>query len=236
MINSSHPLHAFIDDFTPAIPPKILKFIQPYSPITTTITTTMTSFRADIAHIPPSTFSPTDSILLIIDAQNEYADGLLKITNLPVSRPNIKSLLDAYRAANGYIAHIVHASATSSPVFTPGTPLAAEFTELQPVASSNPEREVTITKRFPGSFAETELGDFVARSGLKKVLLVGYMAHVCVSTTAREAHQRRLDVGVVEDAIGDRDLVGVSGESVREMVLAELGDFFATVVKTADVL
>ena len=48
-------------------------------------------------------------------------------------------------------------------------------------------REVVIGKRFPGAFAETALADFVRSTGKAKVVLVGYMAHVCVSTTAREA-------------------------------------------------
>ena len=38
------------------------------------------SFR-DLVGIPPSTASLHDSTLIIIDAQNEYAEGLLKVTN-----------------------------------------------------------------------------------------------------------------------------------------------------------
>ncbi|KAJ3049613.1 hypothetical protein HK097_009420, partial [Rhizophlyctis rosea] len=192
------------------------------------------SFRT-LLGLPASTFSPSNSILIIIDAQNEYAEGNLKITNLPTSRPNIKTLLNRYREANGHIVHILHSVPAGAPVFTPDTELAEEFEELRPLEGKS-EKEVTIWKKFPGSFAETELGEYVEKSGLKKVVLVGYMAHVCVSTTAREAHQRGLDVGVVEDAIGDRDIPGATGEEVRKMVLAELGDLFGTVVKTENVV
>jgi nicotinamidase-related amidase len=65
------------------------------------------SFR-QLAGVPPSTASTTDSVLIIIDAQGEYATGHLKVTNTATSRPAIESLLKKYRAANGHIVHIVH--------------------------------------------------------------------------------------------------------------------------------
>lgn len=61
------------------------------------------------------------------------------------------------------------------------------------------------------------------------------MAHVCVSTTARQAHEKGYDVLVVEDGVGDRDIPGVGGDELTRTVLAELGDFFATVVKSGDI-
>jgi nicotinamidase-related amidase len=61
------------------------------------------------------------------------------------------------------------------------------------------------------------------------------MAHVCVSTTAREAFQKGYEVVLVEDAIGDRDIPGVKGDEVTRVVLAELGDCFGTVVKSQDI-
>lgn len=61
------------------------------------------------------------------------------------------------------------------------------------------------------------------------------MAHVCVSTTARQAAERGYDVIVVRDAVGDRDIPGVKAEQLVEVVLAELADAFATVVDAADI-
>lgn len=58
---------------------------------------------------------------------------------------------------------------------------------------------------------------------------------MCVSTTARQGHERGLDVSVVEDCIGDRDIPGVKGEDLTRVVLAELADFFATIVKSGDI-
>lgn len=64
---------------------------------------------------------------------------------------------------------------------------------------------------------------------------MGYMAHVCVSTTAREAMQKGYEVVLVEDAIGDRDIPGVKGEEVTRVALAELADVFGTVVNSAEI-
>jgi hypothetical protein len=105
-----------------------------------------------------------------------------------------------------------------------------------------------------------------------------YRAHVCVSTTAREAHQLGYEVVVAKDAVGDRsipadgDKASVPGEKVTQvgrrvsvplnvsllsltshtltlvitllsladclspqMVMTELGDFFATIVNSEDI-
>lgn len=70
---------------------------------------------------------------------------------------------------------------------------------------------------------------------MKKLVLVGYMAHVCVSTTAREAYQRAYEVVLVEDGIGDRDIPGVNGDELTRVALAELADVFGTVVKSTDI-
>lgn len=65
------------------------------------------SFR-QLAGVPPSTASTKDSVLLIIDAQNEYAKGALKIKNVEASRKNIKDLLEKYRKDGGQVIHVVH--------------------------------------------------------------------------------------------------------------------------------
>ena len=60
-------------------------------------------------------------------------------------------------------------------------------------------------------------------------------AHVCVSTTARDAARLGYDVLVAEDAVGDRDIPGVSGDDLTKIVMHELADAFATVVQSSDI-
>ena len=153
------------------------------------------SFR-ELVGVPGSTASPSDSTLVIIDAQNEYAEGKLKVTNAPESRKAIAALLKKYREANGKIVHVVHQVPEGAPVFTPNTKLAEEYEELAPL-----DGEKFIQKNHPSSFADTDLHDHLGGNGAK-VVLTGYMAHVCVSTTARDAARYGYDVVIAEDCVG----------------------------------
>ncbi|ERF74749.1 hypothetical protein EPUS_04918 [Endocarpon pusillum Z07020] len=198
------------------------------------------SFR-ELIGASPSTASPSDSTLIIVDAQNEYADGLLQTTNIAQTRPAISSLLETYRTAaadsssneKSNIIHVVHSVPKGTPIFTPSTPLAAEFAELEPKDS-----EKVISKHLPSAFRDTELHAYLQSlpdGKGKKIVLAGYMAHVCVSTTARQGHELGYDVVICGDAVGDRDIPGATGEEVTRMVLAELGDAFGTVVESKDI-
>ncbi|KAH7394683.1 Isochorismatase-like protein [Pyrenochaeta sp. MPI-SDFR-AT-0127] len=190
----------------------------------------MTSTFRQLLGVPPSTASPSDSALVVIDAQNEYISGALAVTNAAASGKVIASLLERYRAAHGKIVHILHKVPEGAPIFTPGTALAEEFQYLKAK-----DGEEVIWKLHPGSFADTSLDDVLKSWGVKKLVLTGYMAHVCVSTTARQASQRGYDVLVVKDGIGDRDIPGLKGEELTRVVLAELADVFATVVESEDI-
>ena len=134
------------------------------------------SFR-QIIGVPGSTASPSDSTLVIIDAQNEYAEGKLKVSNAPESRKAIAALLKKYRdAGSDKIVHIVHKVPDGAPVFTPDTNLAKEYDELAPK-----DGEKVIEKHHPSSFAETDLDQHL--KGDSKVVLTGYMVsdYLCMA-------------------------------------------------------
>ncbi|KAH7123210.1 isochorismatase [Dactylonectria estremocensis] len=188
------------------------------------------SFR-QILGVPPSTASVKDSTLIIIDAQNEYAEGKLQVSNISPSLQVIASLLEKYRQAKGNVVHVVHVTPDGAPVFTPNTKLAEVLEELTPR-----EGEKIVYKNHPSSFAKTDLEEHLQSISSKKIVLTGYMAHVCVSTTARHGAQLGYDVVVVEDGVGDRDIPGVSAEEVTRVVLAEIGDVFGTIVQSKDIL
>lgn len=120
--------------------------------------------------ITPSTPTTDNSVLIIIDAQNEYANGKLAVTNERSSRDAITALLHKYRDAKAPVIHVVHATPEGAPIFTPGTELAEEFKELTPLQGEN-----IVKKQFPGSFTGTELEKLLKESGRDKIVLVGYM-------------------------------------------------------------
>ncbi|KFA63912.1 hypothetical protein S40285_03760 [Stachybotrys chlorohalonatus IBT 40285] len=189
----------------------------------------MASFRSIIG-LSPSKPSVDDSVLLIIDAQNEYATGKLAISNVESSRPVIASVLQKYRAAKAPVIHIVHQTPQGAPVFTPDTDLAEEFDELKPQ-----QGEHIVKKQAPGSFTGTQLLDLLKDTGRNKVVVTGYMAHVCVSMTSRQAAESGFDVSIVEDAVGDRDIPGVKADELTRVALAELADAIGTVVQSKDI-
>jgi nicotinamidase-related amidase len=191
------------------------------------------SFR-EIIGVPPSSASPQNSTLIIIDAQNEYATGALKTENVAETRKSIARLLEKYRKSGDgkNIVHVVHEVPEGAPVFTPNTALAQEFEELTPNAN-----EKVVTKNFPSSFAKTDLHEYLQSLGDagKKLVLVGYMAHVCVSTTARAAAELGYDPVIVREAVGDRDIPGVNAKTLVSVVLSELADGFGTVVSEQEI-
>jgi nicotinamidase-related amidase len=113
-------------------------------------------------------------------------------------------------------------------IFTPNTPLGDILPELKPQGS-----ETVISKNHPSAFADTELENKLDPKS--KLVLTGYMAHVCVSTTARDAARLGYDVVIPLDCIGDRDIPGAKGDDVVDMVAKELGDAFGTIVQSKDI-
>lgn len=140
-------------------------------PITPKKKTMAQSFRQIVGQ-GPSTASPSDSTLIIIDAQNEYAEGKLAVSNAPATRKAIASLLQKYRDAGGDVIHVRHVVPEGAPVFTPNTKLAEEYDELK-IKEGGKERE--ILKNHPSCFADTKLNEWLGGKGGKKIVLVGYM-------------------------------------------------------------
>ncbi|KAK3175868.1 hypothetical protein OEA41_007190 [Lepraria neglecta] len=197
------------------------------------------SFRSFLG-VEPSKPTPKDSVLVIVDAvsflsqvhshligprcpwvaksgisqqQNEYDHGLLAISDVKSSRAVIGDVLKRYRDAGGDVVH-----------------LAEEFSEL----TKGSEKEKVIHKQHPSSFTGTDLSDHLEKVGKKKIVLAGYMAHVCISNTSRAGAELGYDVSVLSDGIGDRDIPGASAKQLVDTTLAELGDVSATVISSKD--
>ena len=67
------------------------------------------------------------------------------------------------------------------------------------------------------------------------MVVVGYMTHMCVDTTTRQAMHLGLDVTVLDDATGTIDVADdLPAALVHRVELGVLGDGFATVTSTSD--
>lgn len=176
-----------------------------------------------------------DAVLIIIDAQNEYRIGDMKLPDVEPATVQIQQLLAAARAQGTPVAHIRHIGVPGY-LFDPEGPRGQIFDELTPI-----DGEAVIDKPLPNAFAHSNLQEFVEGTGRKDLIVCGFMTHMCVSATVRAAKDLGYQSTVVADACATRPLPGLAGsqfdaKALHEMELVALADFFACVVKDAAAL
>jgi nicotinamidase-related amidase len=171
--------------------------------------------------------------LIVIDVQNEYVTGSLPIAHPDVetSLERIGAALDAASAADLNVVLVRHTEPDpEGGVFVAGTP---EW-ELHPEIARR-HHDVLIDKQLPGSFTGTELESWLREHGVDQVVIAGYMTHMCVDTTSREAMHLGFEVTVLDDATGTIDISSdLPAELVHRVELGVLGAGFATVRHTDD--
>jgi len=184
------------------------------------------------ADLTPNAVS--DSVLLLIDCQNDYVTGKLPLSGVEAAMEKVQTLLQLFRDAGSPVVHIQHQG-------KPGGAFDVDAHGGAIVDSVAPEdRETVIRKGLPNSFAGTTLQDTLASIGRQKLVIAGFQTHMCVSATTRAA----LDLGyrntLVADAIATRDLPDPLGDGVvaaatiHSAALAALADRFAIVVQSTD--
>lgn len=176
-----------------------------------------------------------DAVLVIVDAQNEYRIGDMKLPDVEPAIVQIQQLLAAARAQGTPVAHIRHIGVPGY-LFDPEGPRGQIFDELTPI-----EGEEVIDKPLPNSFADTTLQAFVQSTGRTNLIVCGFMTHMCVSATVRAAKDLGYQSTVVAAACATRPLPGLESDqfdakALHEMELVALADFFACVVKDAAAL
>lgn len=177
-----------------------------------------------------------DTALVVVDAQREYVDGRLPLHGVEAALANIAVLLAAAREAGAPVIHVRHKGQPGG-LFGPDT----TGYELALQAAALPG-ETVIDKGLPNSFAGTALKDALDATGRKRVVVMGFMTHMCVSSTTRAANEQGFGVVVPADATATRDLPTPRGDGVvpasalHEAALAALADRFAIVCKTAELV
>jgi len=185
-----------------------------------------------MAGADPTPNALADSVLVLIDCQNEYVTGKLPLVGVEPALDEVAALLRRARSAGTPVIHIAHAGRAGS-LFDRDAEGGAIHAKAAPVAG-----ETVVEKGLPNSFAGTTLQAELEKIGRKKLILAGFQTHMCVSATARAA----LDLGyrstVVASAAATRDLPGVAGGvlaagALHDAELAALADRFAIVAPTA---
>lgn len=184
---------------------------------------------AGLAEIPAKL---RESALIMIDCQNTYREGVMRLVGVEEALQNASELLERARKAGIPIFHIQHDAGVGSPY-----DLTASNGQIaDPVAPT--ESEPVITKHFPDSFSSTDLDERLKAAGCKNLILAGFMSHMCVSSTARGGFDRGYAVSVVENTTATRDLPDGHGGTipaaeVQRASLRGLADLVAIVVDDA---
>lgn len=186
----------------------------------------------DIAGLGDEPTSISDSALIIIDAQNTYCEGVMKLEGMEKALKDCRLMLDRFRNAGRPVYHIQHDAG-------PGTPYDVQSHLGKIVDAVAPlEGEPVITKNYPNAFVGTELDDWLKKAGIRNLILVGFMSHMCVNSTARGAFSLGYRPTVVASATATRALplkaTGevISASQVQSAALAALSDLPAVVVGT----
>lgn len=172
--------------------------------------------------------------LIVVDAQNEFsADGLRPVPNHAEALHRIQLRSQEARQERRPIAWVRHYNKPNeSRAFVPGTWGSELSPGLGPQDGFGPER--LFEKDVYGAFTGTGLEGWLRSVGATSVLIVGFYAHMCLSTSAREALIRGFEVAVDPDATGGRDLEteGLGRQTANEVVrsaLLQLNNMGATI-------
>lgn len=174
----------------------------------------------------------SEAALVVIDAQREYVDGALPLPGVAPALERIAALLAAARKAGAPVVHVQHRG-------RPGGLFDPEKPAFEIAAQAAPrDGEEVVGKGLPNGFAGTRLKDVLDATGRKRLVLAGFMTHMCVSSTARAALDLGYQTTVVADACATRDLPRPGGGTIaaadlHAAELAALADRFAIVCDAA---
>lgn len=175
--------------------------------------------------------------LIVVDIQNDYfPQGKWPLVGADAAADNAARLIKAFRDAGDPVVHIRHEfTSEEAPFFTPNS----EGAKLHPKVLNRADEPVVL-KHFVNSFRETELKSILDEQGIKELVVVGSMSHMCVDGITRAAADFGYKVTVIHDACATLDLefngVTVPATQVHAAFMAALAFAYASVVSTNDFL
>lgn len=193
----------------------------------------LTTIR-NIAGLEDGASAIDNSALIVIDAQNTYLEGVMRLEGVETALEDCKRMLQRFREAGRPIFHIRHDAGVGSP-YDVTAPIGQIADDVAPA-----DGEPVITKNYPNSFAETDLDALLKEAGVENLILVGFMSHMCVNSTARGAFTLGYRATVVASATATRALPSsttgkaISASSIHEAALAALTDLPSAVVPNVD--
>lgn len=181
----------------------------------------------------PATPPPlSESALILVDCQNTYREGTMALEGVEAALEQCRGLLERARKLGVPIFHIQHDSGVGSP-YDITAPIGQIAAPVQPQGN-----EPVIVKTYPNSFLHTDLDQRLKAIDAKNLVIVGFMTHMCISSTARAAFDLGYASAVVGAATATRALPGIAADfvpasQVQASNLAAIADLFAIVVSDA---
>lgn len=170
------------------------------------------------------------AVLVLIDYQQEYLAGPLKLVGVDAAVRQAAALLKAARSAGARIIHVAHKGAAGG-LFDRAQARGAFIEAVQPQ-----EGEAVVEKIRPNAFSDTGLAALVGSAGTE-IVVAGFMTHNCVSSTTRAALDLGYAITVAGDACATRDLPDgegvIAAEDIQRAELLSLADRHAVVVDVA---
>jgi nicotinamidase-related amidase len=175
-----------------------------------------------------------DSILVLIDIQNEYLDGPIALPGAGAAVARAADLLARARKAGARIVHVAHKGGKGG-LFDREAHRGAIVDAVAPE-----DGEAVVEKPRPNSFSGTTLAEAVGAPGAP-LIMAGFMTHMCVSSTARAALDLGYQTVIASDACATRDLPKPDGGVIaagdlHTAELAALSDRFAGVFRIDEIV
>lgn len=173
--------------------------------------------------------------LIVIDVQNEYFTGNLRIEypSVEQSLPNICWAMDAARTAGLLVVVVQHVGPENSPIAGRGS----RGAELHPMIAERPH-DLLIEKSKTSALNGTALSAWLREREIDTLTVVGYMTHNCVTATTLQAAQEGWRVELLHDACGSVSYANAAGgataEEIHRVYTVVLHTGFAAVATTAE--
>jgi nicotinamidase-related amidase len=190
---------------------------------------TKTTTLRDLGGLGHTPSRMSESALILIDCQNTYREGIMQLTGVEEAIVEAQKLLKLARELNIPVIHIQHDAGEATP-YDVHSKIGAISDEVAPKND-----EVVITKNYPNAFHNTPLDEVLKSQGINKIILAGFMTHMCVNSTAHGGFNLGYSPTVVASATATRALQSPNGtiipaQQVHDAALASTRDLYAAVV------
>ena len=175
--------------------------------------------------------------LILVDIQQDYfPGGRMEVAGSVEAARAAKNLLAFFRDKRETVVHVQHISdRPGASFFLPGT----EGINFHEYAMPLPD-EAVIRKRFPNSFRETALDDYLISKGIKSLVVCGMMSQMCIDATVRAAFDKGYSCIVAHDACAAPGLsfngIDIAADQVHAAYMGALSAVYAKVLSTENII